>query len=445
MADTLFGPTPDMTQFAVDRERQQGLMEQAKMRPAELSRYNLLAGASGLGNQLGDAMGIAQEDPRITEAKRMEAIKQKVIDAGGDPRNMDDFYPRLIEEMQANGMIDQAANLMKNYQAAVSARETATKARASAKETTLEQKMPGLALYRRLVEQFTKEGGDLMALEEFKKTVTPETPHGNAEVLKGAIQKSKPDPKVGQMEDGTVVFQDATKGTYTWDYQRDKEGTLLPIKNFGQHKVIDASPKTQIKMPEPDKFVMGKDAELYGKYLDENQAGVKMLGRLGNLKSQLEGGTITGAGSSTQEAVLNALSTLQLNTEKAERLLGNTQAFNIEVKKLVGEAVRVYGANPSNGERLYAALSQPSLDSTQVLKHVNAIMEDVRQHVEVTQDAIDHFGQTKSWAGYRRKPVSGLRAVGGRVNAPTTPAERDARIAELERQIAAKRAQEGAR
>lgn len=239
----MFGPTAE--------ELQQALMERQRAADFEQARQ---FGMMNLGQQIGTAayggglgiarglemagrgFGIIPEDPRIQQAQKMEEIKQGLMQAGVDPRNIDEFYPEMITQLQRAGMMDKAFELEKQYQTLATQRETAQARLSKTKDLALDQQMPGRVVYRRLAGMPDKF--DAAIVERFGQSITPSNPMGDQGLLKdAAIAKEGKFTKIGEDDKtGRAVFSDGKEPPFYFD----EKGVKVPAGKLREGKAPTA-------------------------------------------------------------------------------------------------------------------------------------------------------------------------------------------------------------
>lgn len=239
----MFGPTAE--------ELQQALMERQQAADFERSRLfgqmplgqqiSTSAYGGGLGTArgiegLGRAFGIVPEDPRVAQAQKMEEIKQGLMQAGVDPRNIDEFYPEMITQLQRAGMIDKAFELEKQYQTLATQRETTQARLSKTKDLALDQQMPGRVVYRRLAGMPDKF--DAAIVERFGQSITPSNPMGDQGLLKdAAIAKEGKFTKIGEDDKtGRAVFSDGKEPPFYFD----EKGVKVPAGKLREGKAPTA-------------------------------------------------------------------------------------------------------------------------------------------------------------------------------------------------------------
>ena len=119
----MFGASPEALQFALAQQQQQQDLANAQKWGGMGLGQQISTGAYQSGQMagrafetLGKGFGVLNEDPQVTEAKKLFAIKENIMKAGLDPQDIDKFYPEMIKQLYQGGMIDKAIALEKDYQ-----------------------------------------------------------------------------------------------------------------------------------------------------------------------------------------------------------------------------------------------------------------------------------------------------------------------------------------
>lgn len=241
----MFGPSAEMLQRALMERQQTQDFERARMfgQMGLGQQIGTAAYGGGLGvtrglEQLGRGFGVIPEDPRIAEARRMEEIKQGLMSSGVDPRNIDEFYPEMISQLQQAGMMDKAFELQKQYQTISTQREAVQTRKSKLKEDTMDQQMPGRVVYRRLAGMPDKY--DAAIVEQFGKSITTSNPMGDQGLLKDAVIAKDPRyTKAGEDDStGRLVFADPTGKEPPFYF--DEKGVKVPAGKIREGKAPTA-------------------------------------------------------------------------------------------------------------------------------------------------------------------------------------------------------------
>lgn len=241
----MFGPSAEELQRALMERQQAADFERAR----QFGMMNLgqqigaTAYGGGLGisrgiEGLGRAFGVLPEDPRIRQAQKMEEIKQGLMQAGVDPRNIDEFYPEMITQLQQAGMMDKAFELEKQYQTLATQREATQARMGKIRDLTLDQQMPGRVVYRRLAGMPDKF--DAAIVEKFGQSITPSNPRGDQGLLKdAAIAKEGKFTKIGEDDKtGRAVFGDPLGKEPPFYF--DENGVKVPAGKIREGKAPTA-------------------------------------------------------------------------------------------------------------------------------------------------------------------------------------------------------------
>jgi hypothetical protein len=280
----MFGAPPAEVQRQIALEQEARAMRMAQLDPMQEARFRSLRAGQNLG-QLGAGMlnatvgretGMqfgAPPDPRLQEAQRLDQVKQEMMRDGVDPKDIDTFYPEMIQRLQRAGLIEQSLKLQEQYQR-VSNQQDAIEARKSkSKETALEAQMPGLKIVRNLASSLKEQPGNAELIALYEASIKPDAPMGDLNILKDLSRvvresKASKDTKVGTTEDGRNVYRDASRGEYVVEMRQTPDG-LQPVKMFGNYRMRSGGSSTtvEVKLPnDPKEFVALRD-----RYLSETK------------------------------------------------------------------------------------------------------------------------------------------------------------------------------
>ena len=116
--ESMFGPSPLAVQDQLD---QQFLQQNSSLDLGSLSARAGLAMGKGINGLLG------REDPRTSQARLMEEVKNELRQEGVDPSKPDEFYPSLIKKLNDKGLTEQAMSAANAYRSqGMSAAKTAS-------------------------------------------------------------------------------------------------------------------------------------------------------------------------------------------------------------------------------------------------------------------------------------------------------------------------------
>lgn len=245
---SLFGATPEELQLALTQQQQAADWNQANAYGnKDLSQQistTAFMGGSGIGRGLqglGQGLGYIPEDPRLAEAKKMMEIKQRVMQQGINPEDIDEVYPALIRELYNGGLVDKALQFQKEY-ATLSNQQDAIAARQQkAREAALEQRRPGLKIVRNLASSLKDNPGNAEFLALYEASISDEAPMGDLNILKDLTAftkqtKATKDAKVGINEQGRAVYRDPDRGEYIMEMRQTADG-YVPVKMFGNYNL----------------------------------------------------------------------------------------------------------------------------------------------------------------------------------------------------------------
>jgi len=155
----------------------------------------------------------------------------------------------------------------------------------------------------------------------------------------------------------------------------EASATRLTIK--GQEKILN---------------IDEKDAETYQKQRDSSR---KALSSLSRMETLLEKGVITGSAQEARTGFLRALDTLGVSTDKAKKVVGNTEQFDKEVRQLLLSIIKTLGYNPSNADVRFAMDSLPSLTNS-----AQGLQEIIKRFAKVNKDTLSESERALSY--YRK-------------------------------------------
>jgi hypothetical protein len=290
---------------------------------------------------LGQAAGIIPEDPRIAEARKMMEIKKELMESNIDPSDIDTFYPEMINKLNAAGFIDQANQAMRQYtqaqtaQGNLDARNAEIEARkVKALQSQREEAMPGLAIYKRLGGMPDKY--DPLVLEQFKKTITPDNPLGDAGILKDApLAKPEKYDVSKETDDGRVVYVDKLGKEPPWYF--NEQGVQTPL---GSKKIRDRS--TKVNASVGDITTLDKVARLREDFLSETKPlrdTLSSAAQAGELLTQARGGNQIAASALRQTMGKIFKADAQISKAEINAIVSSSGVPRSMLDFLVGKAI----------------------------------------------------------------------------------------------------------
>jgi len=173
-----------------------------------------------------------------------------------------------------------------------------------------------------------------------------------------------------------------------------------------------------------------KDAEAYRTARDAARKALQPLSRMQKL---LQEGVVTGTGADARVGFLKALNTLGLDTQKANKVISNSEQFNIEVRTLLQAIIKQFGYNPSNADVQFALQSLPNLtNSPQGLTQIlNTLVKANKDTLTESDRALSYYRKNKgSFEGFTPNID---------IFSPVVPGVKDLTDEELTRQLNAAR------
>jgi hypothetical protein len=189
----------------------------------------------------------------------------------------------------------------------------------------------------------------------------------------------------------------------------DKDGRELqkigsPYSRFSQKTTIDARTIGPRNVLEIDKT----QAETYAKSLE---ASAKTLPTLDRMQQLIDQGVISGSVANPRTALLGVLQGLGANTEKAQKNLANTEAYQKELINLLQGVIKQYGTNPSNIDVKTALQGLPELVKSPagVQQVLTTLVKSNRDTYNEAKTGLDYFRKNQgSFTGYEPKVPLGL-------------------------------------
>lgn len=109
---SLFGVDPALIEQALTAQKQKNAFDQAQLTPLQLPVYMGAMAGQGIGESLRDIggamMGKDLRDPRIIKAEKMKAVLKAVRDSGADLTNPSDYYSKIAQELNNQGLYEEA-------------------------------------------------------------------------------------------------------------------------------------------------------------------------------------------------------------------------------------------------------------------------------------------------------------------------------------------------
>ena len=189
----------------------------------------------------------------------------------------------------------------------------------------------------------------------------------------------------------------------------DKDGNIIqtlgaPYSRFTQKtnlSVINQGPKNVLEI----------DKDQASTYASALNAAAKTLPTLERMQTLLDQGIIKGSTAQARTATLGLLQELGANTDKASKVLANTEAYDKEMINLLQGVIKQYGANPSNIDVKTALQGLPEkVKSPQGVQQVlSTLVKANRDTYNEAKAGLDYYRKNQgSFSGYEPKTPIGL-------------------------------------
>ena len=413
MADivaSLFGLTPEMYG---ERQRVGALQEGidlAKLDPATRGAAMTYAGARGLGNAIGGALGI--QDPQLKMISARNTIAQQIDQTNPESilqgaqmlAQMGDQQGAIALAQYARQAQSEMALIQQRRAAALASTAQATRERqqASPKEVQLARAKAELSGPEGSIEYNTAYAESLneqMAKPEAKIAYGPEADRAAvAEFGKPFSQLTQPQAKV---IDTLLESRGLTKA----------ERGASKVSATATSKGADEGSKTI--------------AELGAKRVDAaNVSAGKAIEQAGLLQELLKTPQpISGSGAPARVGALRVFSTFGLTSEKDDEALKNADKFNALAGERVISFIKALGSNPTDTDREFARTIGPALEKGTKTNTdlINFLLERSRKVVK-DADALETYFYNNNYSlrGYKSPFLTDLETPKSKASDLTT-------------------------
>ena len=330
---SLFGLDPALVEKDLTAQKQKQAMEQAQLTPLQLPVYMGAMAGQGIGEGLRDIggamMGKDLRDPRIIKGEKMKAVLQAVRDSGANLKNPSEYYSKIAEELNKQGL----------YEEAIQVAEKAQSTGLSALKTSAEiEKMRAEA-----VAKLREKESTIKTLQRERATALSSGRVDNAKELENQINKLN-----------TGEYKVITQGV------GDKKQEVL-YDTTNNRVVKEFSPYTQ----KPTVSInMGEKADVVGlkawsevwtdqakKFNDKNFAAQETYGKLEDIKKLVDSGNLNlgGLGNFKQEMSRWMMSAGWATKEQLAKM-GDTDLLKAYALNFILPKMKMLGGSDSNQE-----------------------------------------------------------------------------------------------